>query len=83
MLSTIAKLRYDLCVFGVLGHTSASLLIAAETPLKVVSDRLGHGSLSTTGNIYVHQIQSAEAAAAESITAMIEKGKSSKNRKIG
>ena len=72
----------DICLHS-LRHTSASLLIAAGTPLKVVSDRLGHGSLSTTGNIYVHQIQSAEAAAAETISAMIEKGKNSKNRKIG
>lgn len=72
----------DICLHS-LRHTSASLLIAAGTPLKVVSDRLGHGSLSTTGNIYVHQIQSAEAAAAENISAMIEKGRSEKSKKIG
>ncbi|MBR1433027.1 MAG: tyrosine-type recombinase/integrase [Ruminiclostridium sp.] len=72
----------DICLHS-LRHTSATLLIAAGTPLKVVSDRLGHGSLSTTGNIYVHQIQSAEAAAAETISAMIEKGRSEKGRKIG
>lgn len=72
----------DICLHS-LRHTSATLLIAAGTPLKVVSDRLGHGSLSTTGNIYVHQIQSAEAAAAETISTMIEKGKSGKGMKIG
>ena len=50
-----------------LRHTNATLLIAAGTNLRTVSARLGHSQTSTTANIYAHAIQSADAAAAETL----------------
>ena len=74
----------DVCVHS-LRHTNATLMIAAGTPLKIVSDRLGHASIQTTSNIYLHQIQSADAVAADNIAEMLKKGKESReeNKKIG
>ena len=40
--------------------TYASLMIAASTPLVVVSRRLGHAQVSTTSNIYSYIIWSAD-----------------------
>jgi len=50
-----------------LRHSNASLLIAAGTNVRTVSQRLGHAQTSTTMNIYSHAIQSADAAAAEAL----------------
>lgn len=50
-----------------LRHTCASLMIASRVDIRTVSKRLGHAQVSTTGNIYAHQIQSADAAAADAI----------------
>lgn len=50
-----------------LRHTNATLLIAAGTNLRTVSGRLGHSQASTTANIYAHAIQSADAAAADTL----------------
>lgn len=61
--------RHDLPPVTVHGlrHTNATLLIAAGTNLRTVSGRLGHSQASTTANIYAHAIQSADAAAAETL----------------
>ncbi len=48
-----------------LRHTYASLMIADEIPLVVVSRRLGHAQVSTTANIYAHVIASADEKAAQ------------------
>lgn len=50
-----------------LRHTNATLQIAGGVPLSTVADRLGHANTSTTGNIYVHAIKSADEAAAETL----------------
>lgn len=50
-----------------LRHTYASLLIADNTPLIVVSRSLGHAQASTTSNIYAHVIASAEAKAMQAL----------------
>lgn len=50
-----------------LRHTNATLLIATGVNIKTVSAHLGHSNVSTTGNIYAHAIQSAEAAAADAL----------------
>ena len=46
-----------------LRHTYASLMIASNVPLIVVSRQLGHAQASTTANIYAHAIASAQAKA--------------------
>ena len=66
-----------------LRHTHATLLIACGIPLKTVSARLGHASPTTTSNIYLHAIQSLNAAAAEAINDILSPGKALKNRKVG
>ena len=35
-------------------HSHASLLYSRRLPLKTIQERLGHASITTTGNIYVH-----------------------------
>jgi integrase len=37
-----------------LRHTSATLELAAGTPIKIVSERLGHKDILTTMRIYQH-----------------------------
>jgi len=45
-------------------HIHASLLLNAQVTVKDVQARLGHASFSTTMNIYAHQIDKAQRAAA-------------------
>ena len=50
-----------------LRHTYASLMIAEDVSLVVVSNQLGHANPSTTANIYAHAIASAKAKAAQTL----------------
>jgi integrase len=52
-------------------HSNASFLIAAGVDLRTVSKRLGHAQMSTTANIYSHQIRSADEAAAVALDLII------------
>jgi integrase len=52
-----------------LRHSAASLLIAQNVPLKVVSEMLGHSSIRVTADVYGHLLDDARAEAA---TAMSE-----------
>jgi len=62
--------RYNLPPVTIHGlrHTNASLLIAAGTDIRTVSNRLGHADMSTTMNIYTHAIRKVDEAAAEAIS---------------
>ncbi|MEV2908615.1 site-specific integrase [Paenibacillus larvae] len=51
--------------FHDLRHTSATLLINQGVHAKVISERLGHGNITTTMNIYGHVLQTADRAAAD------------------
>ncbi|AVF27130.1 tyrosine-type recombinase/integrase [Paenibacillus larvae] len=51
--------------FHDLRHTSATLLINQGVHAKVISERLGHGNITTTMNIYGHLLQTADKAAAD------------------
>lgn len=64
----------DINIHG-LRHTCASLMIAHNVDIRTVSKRLGHAQVSTTGNIYAHQIQSADEAAADAIELALSRGK--------
>ena len=66
-----------------LRHTHATLMIAAGVNIKTVSSRLGHASVTTTGNIYTHAIKSADEAAAEVINDILTPKKNSNVTKIG
>ena len=54
-----------------LRHTNATIMIESGVDLKTTSTRLGHSQTSTTMNIYVHQIKSANEHAAENISKVL------------
>ncbi len=54
-----------------LRHTSASLALAAGVPMKVVSERLGHSSLSITADLYTHVSPVVAYDAADRIGALV------------
>ncbi|GED14730.1 site-specific integrase [Aneurinibacillus migulanus] len=51
--------------FHDLRHISATLLINQGVHAKIISERLGHGNISTTMNIYGHALRSADQSAAD------------------
>lgn len=54
-----------------LRHTSASLALAAGIAMKVVSDRLGHSSMSITADLYTHVVPAVAREAADLLAASI------------
>ncbi len=52
-------------------HTSATLLILAGVPLKVVSDRLGHASMAITADVYGHVTAEADRSAADRLAELL------------
>ncbi len=56
-----------------LRHTNATLMINSGIPLTTIAARLGHADPTTTSKIYVHAIQSADAAAAEQLDILFTK----------
>ena len=54
-----------------LRHTHASLLLAAGVPVKVVSERLGHASVSVTMDVYAHVMPGAQRGAAERFASLL------------
>jgi integrase len=53
--------------FQNLRHTCATLLIAAGAHAKLVQERLGHASITTTLNLYGHVLPSTEAALSDAL----------------
>ena len=54
-----------------LRHTYATLAIQAGVDLLTVSRQLGHASISTTANLYVHAVPGKNRAAAEALEAVL------------
>ena len=54
-----------------LRHIHASLLVARGTPIKVVSERLGHRDITTTLEVYQHLLPGMGERAADEIDAML------------
>lgn len=54
-------------------HTNATLLIGQGVNVRTVAGRLGHSQTSTTMNIYAHQLQSADAAAADALEGILSR----------
>jgi integrase len=54
-----------------LRHTHASLLLAAGVPVKVVSERLGHATVSITLEIYAHTMPGMQSGAAAKFAAIV------------
>lgn len=57
--------------FHDLRHTHASLLLKLGVPAKVIQQRLGHSSIGTTMNIYVHADQDLQKEAALKIDGLL------------
>lgn len=58
--------------FHDLRHTSATILINQGVHAKIISERLGHGDISTTMNIYGHALRSADQAAADKFESLFK-----------
>lgn len=56
-------------------HEAASLMLASETDIAVVSKMLGHSSLGITSDIYGHLIGSASRSAAERAAALVPRSR--------
>jgi integrase len=54
-----------------LRHTSATLLLLAGVPAKIVSERLGHASIAVTLDIYSHVLPAMQDSAADAINAIL------------
>src|SRR5690606_36329001 len=61
--------------FHELRHTSATLLINEGVHAKVISERLGHGDIGTTMNIYGHVLREADKTAAQHFDNLFESKK--------
>jgi integrase len=54
-----------------LRHSCASLLIAMEVPLEVVSEQMGHASIRVTKDVYGHLMPKSRARAAEAMRSVL------------
>ncbi len=54
-----------------LRHSCASLLIAMEVPLEIVSEQMGHASIRVTKDVYGHLMPKARARAAEAMRTVL------------
>jgi integrase len=59
--------------FHGLRHTCATLLLAAGTPVHVVSERLGHSKVSMTMEVYAHVLPGMQADAASTLGALLHR----------
>ncbi len=57
-----------------LRHTCATLLLLGGVPLKVVSERLGHSTITLTADTYSHVLPTMQEAAADALEAMFGAG---------
>lgn len=55
-----------------LRHTHATLLLQAGVPVKVVSERLGHASITITMDVYAHVLPAMDRDAADRYGALLE-----------
>lgn len=56
-----------------LRHTSATLLLLAGTPAKIVSERLGHASVGITLDLYSHVLPDMQADAASAMDGILDR----------
>lgn len=54
-------------------HTHATLMLKMGVPVKVVSERLGHGSIELTLNTYTHLLPSMQFEAVQTFNKNMEK----------
>ena len=59
-----------------LRHTHASLLLAQDAPVKLVSERLGHAKIAMTMDTYAHLLPAMDAEATASLDASLREARS-------
>lgn len=62
----VPRIRFHDC-----RHTAATLMLTAGIPAKVVSERLGHSSVSITLDLYTHSVPGLQVEAAARVGAMV------------
>jgi integrase len=65
-----AGLRTSIRLYG-LRHTCATLLLLAGVNPKIVSEQLGHATITLTLDVYSHVLPTMQEAASEQLEAMI------------
>jgi integrase len=60
-----------------LRHTAATMLLRAGVPVKIVSERLGHATVSITLDIYSHVLPDMQDEAASAMSAVLAKARGS------
>jgi integrase len=68
-----AGLPSDFRVYD-LRHTCATLLLLAEEPAKVVAERLGHASVTTTLDVYSHVLPHLQRRATDKLRFLLAHG---------
>jgi integrase len=54
-----------------LRHSTASLLLNEDVPLKMISELLGHSSISITGDLYAHVMPSSSRRVADAMEELL------------
>jgi len=70
-LTTIASMTTPTSGFHDLRHTHATLALAAGVHPKVVSERLGHASITITLDTYSHAIPAMQETAAALVASLV------------
>ncbi len=68
---TLKKAGLPQMRFHDLRHTCATMLALANVPTKVTGERLGHGSIQVTENIYAHVLPTMQKQAADTMTTIL------------
>ncbi|MCC5952804.1 MAG: site-specific integrase [Acidimicrobiia bacterium] len=79
----VAKLDVPPITLHDLRHTHATILLMNGTPVKVVSERLGHASPAFTMSVYQHVLPGMQAEAAQLFAALLRKSKTDAGRTSG
>lgn len=79
----VAKLDVPEITLHDLRHTHATVLLMNGTPVKVVSERLGHASPAFTMNVYQHVLPGMQAEAAELFAEVLRQAAERKRRGTG
>ena len=73
MRKAVKALKLPSVSFHDLRHTHATLLLASGVNIKVVSERLGHTSITQTANTYAHVTQNMQEEATERIADILKR----------
>jgi integrase len=74
LASLVKRAAVPKITFHQLRHTSATLMLLAGVPPKVVQERLGHSKIGTTMDTYAHVLPNMQREAAEQLDAVLGLG---------